>query len=1114
MKAISPIISIIILLLITIAIAGAGYSYLSVYWTGMTSKQIQLLDFYCTNNRATITLRNIGTSGINNSYHEAMLGLFEPDDDTVGMWHFDETDGNASLDSSGQGNTGTIFGDTVLLMHFDEDDGNATLDSTSYGNTGTLYGDTVLLMHFDNGSGSTTDDETSYGNDGTIVGAEWKCASDDSDYTPSGKGCSLEFDGVDNRINVISSGSLNLNGKNEVTLVAWIYPIGGAETWHAIISKGTGQQYAITLNRPGTYIHFETNQMSGGSCGATNTNSGTVTLNDWNYVVATYNGSLKKVYINGVERASASCSLNFADNTQDLEIGRDGNSEEFNGTIDEVAIYSKALSQEEIEALYDAGRAKFIERKLGRSGNAIEFDGDGDKIQISNSLGLSGPFTFSHWIKTTQTAGQVYTIGNAGGGNGYRFGISGGKIAFLIGNSTGHTESANCGMKTINDGNWHLITGIYDRGNAFYCYVDGVLNGSVSIPFYEGMSNSAPSIGAPPCCTDFNGTIDEVAIYSRALTADEVKAHYEAGKAKFIEHVEGRFGYGMEFDGDGDFINISYDNSLNITEAITISAWIKSNAVGYILAREGTVAAGESIEVTQPNGGEILTAGTMYADYITWTASGWDGENVNIEYSSNSGDDWSAANVGASSCTAGSCSASWITPAGPPTSNYLINITKSDDAGVTDESDAVFTLQSPPPSPFIYIFNGKSYEWLSDFIAGATSKEKEYTSFTDITGTEIVDGKVKLKITEELDETAYIDKVYLRIDENDNKIIELGSINDADINLLKESDDEYLVMEQGDEYYLEFEISEKYSKLEFAAEGYYIMINSENNNPIITNAYVEPTDVRPGDKMLVSADVRDEAGIRSVIAEMPHEKGVDVLDLELVEGTKYKGTWQNTWNVHDTIEKGYVTKIIAENEKGESYEADVYWTDPSYDKVPFALNTKNGGEFLIINNSVIYNASAGGDINDGNWHHISATYNGSDMRLYVDGVLKATNTSYSGDLPTNSGDLWIGANYSNSTQANFNGTIDEVLIFNRSLSAEEIQAQLKPACSCSGSTCQCGELTVSRTSGEGYFHPYFDNETFSPGQTLTMTDYNCLGGRCEYRITSPTGSYERTVFCS
>jgi|GEM_PF-2512163 len=63
------------------------------------------------------------------------------------------------------------------------------------------------------------------------------------------------------------------------------------------------------------------------------------------------------------------------------------------------------------------------------------------------------------------------------------------------------------------------------------------------------------------------------------------------------------------------------------------------------------------------------------------------------------------------------------------------------------------------------------------------------------------------------------------------------------------------------------------------------------------------------------------------------------------------------------------------------------------------------------------------------WHHIALTYNGSEQRLYVDGILR-DNKSLSGSINTTANNLTIGKNV--------NGTIDEVRIYNRALSESEI----------------------------------------------------------------------------
>ncbi len=133
----------------------------------------------------------------------------------------------------------------------------------------------------------------------------------------------------------------------------------------------------------------------------------------------------------------------------------------------------------------------------------------------------------------------------------------------------------------------------------------------------------------------------------------------------------------------------------------------------------------------------------------------------------------------------------------------------------------------PPPSPFIYIYNGSSYKFISDFIAGAISPEKEYTSFTDISNSAMENNRYKIKITEELDEITYLDKIYLKItDMKGNNRIIYNVEPYGNLPLIGKSDDNYLILNKGDEVFLEFdapELKQGYKrKIEFAAEGYYI----------------------------------------------------------------------------------------------------------------------------------------------------------------------------------------------------------------------------------------------------------------------------------------------------
>jgi len=165
--------------------------------------------------------------------------------------------------------------------------------------------------------------------------------------------------------------------------------------------------------------------------------------------------------------------------------------------------------------------------------------------------------------------------------------------------------------------------------------------------------------------------------------------------------------------------------------------------------------------------------------------------------------------------------------------HYLRAKTICDRFRCTSTATQVYVLinYTLAASPFVYAYDGENYEKISDFVGNADSREEEYLDFIDITKEQkVVDGKVKLKITEEMDEISYVDRIYLRVD--GSEVVELSSVeNGFDSELVSYSDDEYLVMENGDEYYLEFDYSDDYETLEFAAEGYYLKnIQVEDNS--------------------------------------------------------------------------------------------------------------------------------------------------------------------------------------------------------------------------------------------------------------------------------------------
>lgn len=78
-------------------------------------------------------------------------------------------------------------------------------------------------------------------------------------------------------------------------------------------------------------------------------------------------------------------------------------------------------------------------------------------------------------------------------------------------------------------------------------------------------------------------------------------------------------------------------------------------------------------------------------------------------------------------------------------------------------------------------------------------------------------------------------------------------------------------------------------------------------------------------------------------------------------------------------------------------------------------------------------------VNDGRWHHLVLTYDGAHATLYVDGQVDHR-VELQGRLGWGVGStLYIGNQASNSTQS-FNGEIDEVAVYGRSLSGDEVEA--------------------------------------------------------------------------
>jgi hypothetical protein len=231
-------------------------------------------------------------------------------------------------------------GTNVLTVTARDAVGNPAIDTLTVTYTPPNNG-LVAAYSFNAGAGTTVSDGSGNGNNGVISGATW---------TPLGRyGAALSFDGVNDWVTVTDAASLDLT--TGMTLETWVYPTVSPTAWRTVVAKEGAAIVAyflhassLTANQPamGVRIGGVEQQLKGGA---------RLTANVWTHLAATYDGTTLRLYVNGGQAASRAQTGAIVATTNPLRIGGNGIwGEYFQGRIDEVRIYNRALSQAEIQS--------------------------------------------------------------------------------------------------------------------------------------------------------------------------------------------------------------------------------------------------------------------------------------------------------------------------------------------------------------------------------------------------------------------------------------------------------------------------------------------------------------------------------------------------------------------------------------------------------------------------------------------------------------------------------------------------------------------------------------------------------------------------------------------
>ncbi len=411
----------------------------------------------------------------------------------------------------------------------------------------------ILKMHFDNNlkygeNNSFVYDFSGNGNNGIVMGAFW---------TPSGKfNGSFNFDGNEDYIALGNSNILNLT---YFTISFWAKP-NQISDLRFILSKRYGSDYTVPYQ-----LYFKYGRLRlvmGNKTTSMCAYSPISTANEWQYFTAVVNGTSMKVYRNAVEGISTEFIGQRQYNNKNLYIGKYGSSNKlwYNGLIDELKIWNKALTEEEIKEEYEKadepenigmvlyfsfnetnsntahdsigknhGTIHGAEWTQGKMGNALNFDGNEDYIALGNSniLNLTY-FTISFWAKPNQISDLRFILSKRYGSDytvPYQLYFKYGRLRLVMGNKT----TSMCAYSPISTANeWQYFTAVVN-GTSMKVYRNAVEGISTEFIGQRQYNNKNLYIGKYGSSNKlwYNGLIDELKIWNKALTEEEIKEEYE-----------------------------------------------------------------------------------------------------------------------------------------------------------------------------------------------------------------------------------------------------------------------------------------------------------------------------------------------------------------------------------------------------------------------------------------------------------------------------------------------------------------------------------------------------------------------------------------------------------
>jgi len=430
-------------------------------------------------------------------------------------------------------------------------------NNTASVNTSNLVG----YWRFEEGNGSTASDSSGNGNNGTISVTPKTVTSNggasiDTSQSVFG-GASVKFVATSSQY-LSTSSSVGPSGTNSFTTDFWVnftsLPSASAYVpFWGQYTDGSNYDMFLIYNSAGTYyLQFN---CYGGGCGAgtqaISSQWSTPTTGVWYHIAFVRSGNSWYTFVNGSQVGStASSSVSIPSYAANLQIGALSSAAYLNAHVDEVRFSNTArwtsnftpptssYTRDSPTVLLlhmdgTQGSTTFTDDSnvtdlwtTGMFGNGLSFDGVSNLVNVtsSSSLQFSSSFSLEAWITTSSTASWEEVISKQWAVGDYQLEIASGKTRV----SSYDLSPQYCdSLTSVNDGKFHHIVGVYS-GSLYLLYVDGKLDNSCSVSGTRQTNTQILNIGGRSDGTYFNGTIDEVQIWNKALTASEINELYQS----------------------------------------------------------------------------------------------------------------------------------------------------------------------------------------------------------------------------------------------------------------------------------------------------------------------------------------------------------------------------------------------------------------------------------------------------------------------------------------------------------------------------------------------------------------------------------------------------------